>query len=125
MPIKHLKSLPDRVEVAFRGAPVAIRYTTLAGGVGSARQRDGLKAALELLAEQAGYIRRQNVDDLPLDDPDKTATDAELAAEYGEKLIKERAGPTTYLVSRGVIFDDPTWDGERWICPIRKPDGPA
>lgn len=55
---------------------------------------------------------RQVQADLPVDDPDRTMTNAELFAIYGNRRFLEQVGGTTYIVSRGTDFEV-NWDGER------------
>ncbi len=55
---------------------------------------------------------RQVQADLPVEDPDRTMTNAELFAIYGNRRFLEQVGGVTYIVSRGTDFEV-TWDGER------------
>ncbi len=96
-----------------------LTYLGLPGQSGSNNHRNGLIDGLNALLEI-----RVNMDDVAADDPDKTATDEELLATYGERMYKEKVGPNTFLVSRSAIISGAVWDGEKYIMSVRKPKGP-
>lgn len=59
---------------------------------------------------QSQIDRRRLVSDLPDEDPDKAATPAEITAEYGARMFKERVQGKWWLVSRPEIVSV-VWDG--------------
>ena len=70
-----------------------------------------MKAALQTLIDF-----RQPIADLPNDDPDKTATNAQLTAEYGERMFKDGGD----LVSRSNVIENVLWDGETYSVSQRR-----
>lgn len=79
---------------------------------GNGWPQNRLNALRDKLLEQSDV--RQLISDLPDEDPDKTATPAELSAQYGGRVfIDDPPGPSgPFLVSRSVDYTV-TWDGTR------------
>ena len=81
--MRALKSTADYIEIDTGTGPQRLKFADYRGSRG--KKAADLKAALQALIDF-----RQSIADLPNDDPDKTATNAELAAEYGERMFKDR-----------------------------------
>ena len=79
---------------------------------GNGWNQNRLDRLRDKLREQSDF--RQLIADLPDEDPDKTATPAELFAEYGNRMFIDdppgQSGP--FLVSRNTDYTV-TWDGTR------------
>lgn len=75
-----------------------------------AGSEDKTAAAWQALI-QDGIDKRQLVSDLPDEDPDKAATDADLTTKYGTRMFKERVQGKDWLVARSETVSI-VWDGE-------------
>ena len=79
---------------------------------GNGWNQNRLDSLRDKLREQSDVV--QLIEDLPLDDPDRTATPEELFAQYGNRMFIDdpqgQSGP--FLVSRNTDYTV-TWDGER------------
>ncbi len=113
MPVKAIESTTDRIIIDLGDGPVELLYLGLPGNSGSNQQRNGLVDGLNALMQT-----RQLLDDLPLDDPDRTIDPA-----VGERIFHERVGPNSFLVSQSVIVEDAVWDGEKWNLILRRAVG--
>ena len=107
--MRALKSTATYIEIDTGTGPRRLMFADFRGS--RAKKASDLKAALQALIDF-----RQRIADLPDDDPDKTATNAQLAAEYGERMFKDDGD----LVSRPNIIEDVVWDGETYSVSQRR-----
>ena len=112
--VKSVTSDALKVTVDFGSGPIDALYLGQ-GQDGSKQQGDNLAESLTALGQ-----RRQLLDDLPIDDPDRTIDPAN-----GEMLFHERNGPNEFLVANRAIFENPVWiEAEtRWVFTVRNPRG--
>ena len=119
MPVRAVSAGPEFVEINDGGK--IIRATEAAQWAGNKKNT----AAVFQAFLQKGLDVIQAIADLPTDDPDKT-TDPKLA--MGERMFwgdsdgKIQANPSKndQLVSRSVIVESITWDGERYVPTLRR-----
>jgi len=120
MPIKSISSDAFKVTIDFGTGPIEALYLSHGGQPGSANHKKNLFESIQALLET-----RINVDDLPLDE--ETLPFAGSPGEdmgFGEVMFYEKNGPNTFLVSRTAVvdIDATTWDGEKYIPVLRRPD---
>ena len=101
--MRALKSTGSYIEIDIGTGPQRLMFADFRGS--RVNKANALKAALQALIDF-----RQPIADLPDDDPDKTATNAQLAAENGGRMFKDGSD----LVSRSNIIEDVFWDGETY-----------
>ena len=94
--VRSLKSTATYIEIDTGTGPQRLKFADFSGS--RAKKAADLKAALQALIDF-----RQPIAGLPNDDPDKAATNVQLAAEYGERMFKDGGD----LVSRSNVIETP------------------
>lgn len=112
MPVRAVRAGTDFVEIDVGGRTVRVSETAVASG-----SKDKMALAIkELLQEQ--LTTRTRLRDLP-DDEEFREVEPPVAT-YGERMFWEGNGINSELVSRAVIVEDVTWDGERYVPTLRR-----
>lgn len=111
MPVRAVRAGADFVEIDTGGTLIRVSEADV-----KAKTKDKMAVAIQALLQE-GLTTRIKLRDLPSDEPTK-ATDP--AADYGERMFWEGQGGNRELVSRSVIVESVTWDGERYVPALRR-----
>jgi len=119
MPVRAVRAGADFVEINDRGKIIRATESDLWAG----NKKNTALAFLGFL--QKGLDVIQVIADLPGDDLDKTI-DPKLARGErmfwgdGDGKIQANSSKNDQLVSRSVIVESLTWDGERYVPTLRR-----
>lgn len=112
MPVRAVRAGTDFVEIDVGGRTMRAAEIDIAPG-----SKDKMALAIKLLLQEQ-LTTRIRLSDLP--DDEEFKNEPPPVEKYGERMFWEGQGGNRELVSRSVIVEDVTWDGERYVPHLRR-----
>lgn len=112
MPVRAISTGADFVEINEGGRTVRVSEADVTPG-----SKDKMATAIKALLQEQ-LTTRIKLRDLP--DDEEFKNEAPLIEKYGETMFWEGLDADRELISRAVIVEDVTWDGERYVPHLRR-----
>lgn len=112
MPVRAVFAGADFVEIDVGGRIIRVTEADIAPGT-----KDEMALTIKTLLQER-LTTRTRLRDLPDDEEFKDVRPP--VKIYGETMFWEGRGGSRELVSRSVIVEDVTWDGERYVPHLRR-----